>query len=57
MLSYKSINDNGIGLQVNTLKKGKGLENVENRMESIGGSFKFQTGNHGGFSVELIIPF
>ena len=50
-------NDNGIGLQVNTLKKGKGLDNVENRMESIGGSFKFQTGNHGGFSVELIIPF
>ncbi len=50
-------NDNGVGLQPNTLKKGKGLDNVENRMESIGGSFKFQTGNHGGFSVELIIPF
>lgn len=49
-------NDNGIGLQVNTLKKGKGLENVENRMESIGGSFNFQSGNQGGFSVELIIP-
>ena len=50
-------NDNGVGLQPNTLKKGKGLDNVENRMESIGGSFKFQTGNQGGFSVELIIPF
>lgn len=50
-------NDNGVGLQPNALKKGKGLDNVENRMESIGGSFKFQTGNHGGFSVELIIPF
>ena len=49
-------NDNGIGLQVNTLKKGKGLENVENRIESIGGSFNFQSGNQGGFSVELIIP-
>ncbi|MCL6218191.1 tetratricopeptide repeat-containing sensor histidine kinase [Zunongwangia pacifica] len=50
-------NDNGVGLQTNALKKGKGLDNVENRMESIGGSFKFQTGNQGGFSVELIIPF
>ena len=50
-------NDNGVGLQPNTLKKGKGLDNVENRMESIGGSCKFQTGNQGGFSVELIIPF
>ena len=49
-------NDNGVGLQVNTLKKGEGLDNVENRMETIGGSFNFQSGNQGGFSAELIIP-
>lgn len=34
-----SIKDNGIGFNINTINKGNGLNNIKNRIESIGGGF------------------
>lgn len=50
-------NDNGNGLTSAELKKGAGLKNVENRIESIGGCFNFQPEKTTGFSAEILIPF
>ncbi len=50
-------NDNGKGFSSAELKKGAGLTNVENRIDSIGGSFNFQPETTDGFSAQIVIPF
>lgn len=50
-------NDNGKGFSSADLKKGAGLINVENRIDSIGGSFNFPAKTNNGFSAQIIIPF
>ncbi|GHA47907.1 hypothetical protein GCM10007103_31050 [Salinimicrobium marinum] len=50
-------NDNGSGFSSAELKKGAGLKNVENRIETIGGSFNFHPEKNTGFSAEILIPF
>ncbi|MDT0641631.1 tetratricopeptide repeat protein [Zunongwangia sp. F363] len=49
--------DNGKGFSSAELKKGAGLKNVENRIDSIGGSFNFQPETTEGFSAQIVIPF
>ena len=48
--------DNGIGATMEELKKGSGLQNVENRIVSIGGTFNFQSEKEKGFSANFLIP-
>lgn len=50
-------NDNGKGIAAGEYKKGAGLKNVENRIETIGGSFNFKSENSNGFSAQILIPF
>lgn len=50
-------NDNGKGLSSAEINKGAGLNNVENRIDSIGGSFNFQPETNNGFSAQIVIPF
>lgn len=49
--------DNGKGIAAGEFKKGVGLKNVENRIESIGGSFNFKSEKSNGFSAQILIPF
>ncbi|WP_203459136.1 tetratricopeptide repeat protein [Lacinutrix sp. WUR7] len=48
-INYK---DNGVGC---TLKKYNGLQNTENRMETINGTITFDSSTNNGFKVNLII--
>lgn len=47
-----SYSDNGMGSQ---LKKQLGLQNMENRMRSIGGSITFDTEPNKGFKSKIIL--
>ena len=49
-------NDNGVGTSTEHLKNGCGLENVENRIVSIGGTFNFHPGKENGFSANILVP-
>ncbi|WP_051205589.1 tetratricopeptide repeat-containing sensor histidine kinase [Salinimicrobium xinjiangense] len=48
-------NDNGVGAAAEQLKKASGLQNVENRIVSIGGTFNFQSDKDKGFSANILI--
>ena len=48
--------DNGVGACCKTLKSKNGLQNVENRMVSIGGNISFDTKAEKGFHITLIYP-
>lgn len=48
--------DNGIGVDPNEVRYGCGVQNVENRIYSVNGSFIFETANDKGFKAELKIP-
>lgn len=51
-----SYTDNGIGISSENIKKGSGLQNVENRIVSIDGAFNFQSDKENGFSANILIP-
>ncbi len=46
--------DNGIGVEMLNLKSG--LQNMENRIQSIKGTVKFDTLKHKGFKAKIILP-
>jgi PAS domain S-box-containing protein len=50
------VNDDGIGLPVDIVA-GKGLENMRNRAEELGGSLSLATDQHGGTSLALTVPW
>lgn len=47
--------DNGVGFDLETVVKGNGLLNMQNRIESIGGIFKLQSEIGKGTSVSILI--
>lgn len=49
-------NDNGIGILSNKINSGNGLQNVENRIQSIKGTITFDTKSNKGFKTSFIIP-
>ncbi len=57
---YLSYSDNGKGFNINdTLKskqRGIGLENILNRIEILGGTFRFNSKKNKGFNAEIKIP-
>lgn len=48
------ISDNGVGMEADSLGKGNGLNNIHNRMRSIGGTVQME--NNGGSHVYLKLP-
>ena len=47
--------DNGIGIKEG-LKAKNGLQNVENRIKTLNGSFTFDTDNEKGFAIKISLP-
>jgi signal transduction histidine kinase len=47
--------DNGIGSS-KSLKFKNGLQNVENRIKTINGSFTFETESQKGFKAKIVFP-
>ena len=64
VISFKKIenkiqvnySDNGLGADLETLISKNGLQNVENRILSINGSFTFDTNPNKGFKTSFTIP-
>ena len=48
-----SVNDNGVG--ASTLKRSNGLQNTENRIQSINGTIIFETEPNKGFKTKITI--
>lgn len=48
--------DNGVGASLEKIKSGNGLQNVENRIESIKGSIKFECEQGKGVKIEITFP-
>lgn len=48
--------DNGLGINDLENKKGKGMQNTENRMAAIGGEINFEKNPKGGLLVHISIP-
>ena len=48
------IQDNGVGFDVSTIEKGNGLQNMQKRMEEIGGNFTIISTNE-GTSIEILL--
>lgn len=53
---FMSINDNGVGFAMNTIKKGIGLNNIKRRVESFEGSFKISSAPGKGCKIQVILP-
>ncbi|MCF0051624.1 tetratricopeptide repeat protein [Dyadobacter sp. LJ53] len=51
-----AVTDNGIGLGENQVKKGIGLQNVETRLESLGGSLTATLSDGRGMRIAINIP-
>lgn len=51
-----SINDNGIGFDINTSKKGIGLKNMQQRIDAVGGKINIQSTKNIGTSIFISIP-
>lgn len=51
-----SINDNGIGFDINTTKKGIGLKNMQQRIDVVGGKINIQSTKNRGTSIFISIP-
>lgn len=49
-----TIQDNGIGFDVATVEKGNGLQNMQKRIEEIGGKFSFSSSNE-GTKIEILL--
>lgn len=50
------IKDNGVGFNSRTVKKGIGLSNIRNRVETFNGSFVVKSAPHAGCCLEISIP-
>lgn len=48
--------DNGVGIAMNTINLKNGLQNVENRIDTIKGTLTFDTRTQKGFKVSFAIP-
>ncbi len=48
--------DNGVGIDHFNHKKGTGIHNTENRIESIGGDLTFEKNPAGGLIIQITIP-
>ncbi|MEO6283002.1 MAG: tetratricopeptide repeat protein [Dyadobacter sp.] len=51
-----AVTDDGIGIRNNQVKRGVGLQNVQTRLESLGGSFTATMSESGGTRVAIEIP-
>lgn len=49
--------DNGIGMDISGTNKKSGLQNMENRIESLGGKFNFEPNPNGGLITDILIPY
>ncbi len=50
------INDDGIGFDINTVKKGNGLHNMQRRAELLSGTYTIHSGLETGTSISINIP-
>ncbi|MFY7815773.1 MAG: sensor histidine kinase, partial [Chryseobacterium taeanense] len=48
--------DNGVGIENLNDRKGAGIHNTENRIESIGGDITFEKNPSGGLIIQITIP-
>jgi signal transduction histidine kinase len=51
-----SINDNGIGFDINTTKKGIGLKNMQQLIDAVGGKINIQSTKNSGTSIFISRP-
>ncbi|GAB3998688.1 hypothetical protein GCM10028807_47040 [Spirosoma daeguense] len=49
--------DNGHGINNNTFHKGIGMQNIQSRLDALGGAMKIGTTLMGGTSITITIPF
>lgn len=54
-LLFISLNDNGVGMNKNMVGKGNGLNNMRNRIETIGGLFTFENAPGCGTLMSITI--
>lgn len=47
--------DNGIGMTSSGTSKKSGLQNMENRIEKLGGTFNFEPNHKGGLMIDILI--
>ena len=52
-----SYTDNGKGITIDGKKYGNGLQNVENRISAVQGSFTFTSEMGNGFKAEIKVPY
>ena len=55
-LIYLTINDDGIGFDINARKTGIGLKNMKERVEEINGVFSLKSKTNSGTTIEIEIP-
>lgn len=48
--------DNGIGMHIKSTEGKSGLQNMENRIEKLGGTFNFEPNPKGGLVTDILIP-
>ena len=51
-----SITDNGIGFDMNTIKKGRGLKNLQNRASILKAELSIQSDHAQGVQLQLWLP-
>jgi signal transduction histidine kinase len=51
-----SVSDDGVGFNVNKVKKGAGLKNIQNRVYLIDGTYTIQSAAHKGCRIEIKFP-
>jgi signal transduction histidine kinase len=49
------ISDNGVGFDLKTIEKGNGLNNMQKRIESIGGVFSMQSEVGTGTTISILL--
>jgi signal transduction histidine kinase len=49
------IQDNGLGFDIETIEKGNGLQNMQKRIEEIGGTLSLSSSNTEGTRIEILI--
>jgi signal transduction histidine kinase len=50
-----SIDDNGVGFEINAVEKGNGLRNMQKRIESIGGIFSIHSQTGCGTQIKVLL--
>lgn len=51
------VQDNGIGFNIATVKKGMGLKNIQNRVYLVNGQLKIDSSNGNGCTLHIQIPY